>query len=167
MRYFRSVIAESIASGLPGHDEQHVAEEPQRRLGVEQALRERDQRPLPPRPCRRGRRPAGGAGAPTPPKERPQGPAENPGGIVRMRGAHRKATARERRHELGAGEGALVEDAAAPSDLSIAPADPARPAPFTYGTETTSTPPGASTRCASARIASGPAGSCSITPSEI
>ena len=38
--------------------------------------------------------------------------------------------------------------------------------PLRYGTDTTATPPGFSTRAASARIPSGPASSCSTTPSE-
>src|SRR5947208_154336 len=130
MRYFRPAIAESIASGLPGDDEQHVAEQPQRRLGVEQTLGERDQWPSPPRRSRRGRVPGGRARISPPARnERPEGLAEDPGGIVRMRGAHREAAAVERRRELGAREGALVEGAAAPGDLAIAPPDPARREP--------------------------------------
>src|SRR5207247_916097 len=43
---------------------------------------------------------------------------------------------------------------------------PSRRTPLTYGTEITSVPPATSVRRASARMASGPAGSCSTTPSE-
>src|SRR5438552_15711224 len=126
MRYFRPAIAESIASGLPGDDEQHVAEQPQRRLGVEQTRGERDQWPSPPRRSRRGRVPGGGACiSPPATNERPEGLAEDPGGIVRMRGAHRAAAARERRRQLGARAGALAAGAAAPCGPPIAAAAPA------------------------------------------
>src|SRR5436309_15972214 len=117
MRYSRSAIAESIASGLPGDDEQHVAEQPQRRLGVEQTRGERDQWPSPPRRSRRGRVPGGGARiSPPTTNERPEGLAEDPGGIVRMRGPPREAAARQRRREPGPRKGPRASRTAAPGE---------------------------------------------------
>ena len=69
-----------------------MAEQPQRRLGVEQTRGERDQWPSPPRRSRRGRVPGGGARiSPPTTNERPEGLAEDPGGIVRMRRVDREA----------------------------------------------------------------------------
>ena len=61
--------------------------------------------------------------------ERPQGLAQDPGGIIRVRGADREAAAGERRDELGARESALVESAALSGDLAVASPDPARREP--------------------------------------
>src|SRR6266705_892859 len=107
-----SPIGGSIASGLPGNDQQHVAEQPERGSRVQEPPRHLGERsPSVPLPAGGGtgslaRNDTRSRASPAPGHARPRskdtadGLAEQPRGVIRVRRANDEPVAGERRRKL-------------------------------------------------------------------